>query len=469
VIHSPSRWSEALSLPERHFSYYPFFLATLSSLLKKETSLRVRLVDGCLERLDERAYLHKILALEPRYLLVESASLTYPENRDLALQVKKRLGTRLLFCGAHVTAFPRQALADGIDFVFRGEFVQSVYRFFREGEKRSVCRIREPEDAPAFEDMPWPEDEDVSRMDYGEPGEPSSRYREIQIYATRGCRGRCSYCVARHLYYRTSRHACRDPLDVCREMESLKRKYPSLEGFFFDEEDHFSDPGFLRDFCNILVSRKNRLAIEALGKMEHVPLGLLPRMREAGYYQLRVGGESFHPAIRRFSGKRFTTDLLERFLAGCRNHGIAVYMSFQVGLPGSTVERDLFTLSRLKQYLEDGRIANAQISLFTPFPGTPAHRIVLKHGAFADRDLSRYNGGARAVVHWPSYPAKEIEAVYRRFVLTRDHVLLKKRLRSGKSLAWLWDRARKNPPGVLVKKIRRRIAAEREYRRLAGI
>ena len=47
IIHSPSRWSEGVRNAYHWFAYYPWELAYLSSLLKKNTQHQVALVDGC--------------------------------------------------------------------------------------------------------------------------------------------------------------------------------------------------------------------------------------------------------------------------------------------------------------------------------------------------------------------------------------------------------------------------------------
>jgi radical SAM superfamily enzyme YgiQ (UPF0313 family) len=461
IVHSPSRWSEAVFEPHRPFVYYPFYLGTLSALLKKETALKIKMVDGCLEKLNAREYLEKILALRPAFLFLESASLMYEENLALALALKKQSGSQILFGGPHVSLYPEKALQDGIDFVFRGEYENSVLSFFQQKKYQGDLKIFDQEKAVDFKTMPWPEDDDVSRMQYGIPGEPSSDYKEIQMYATRGCRGACTFCVVRHVYYKTPRHIARDPLDVVHEMFSLKRKYPELEGFFFDEEDHFDNRNFLIHFCNELIRRHNVLKIEGLGRMGGVHLDLLPLLKKAGYYKIRIGVESLHPDIQKAIRKRIPIASFEHFLLACKQNQLDVYTTFQVGLPGSTREKDLFTLSHLKKYLKQDLIKNLQVSIYTPFPGTPG--FIEAKPYLTSQNFFDFNGGEQSVVNWPDYHSRDIQRTYREFLTVRDHIQLFARLRSKQAGSWLWDKFRKHSLPSLASKITRRLAREFDY------
>ncbi len=461
IVHSPSRWSEAVFQPHRHFVYYPFYLGTLSTLLKKETALRIKMVDGCLEKLDTEQYFQKILALQPAFLFIESASLLYEENLAMALALKKQIGTQILFGGPHVSLYPEKALQDGIDFVFRGEYENSVLSFFQKKKQQGSQKIFDQEEPVAFRQMPWPEDEDVSRMQYGIPGEPSSDYKEIQMYATRGCRGGCTFCVVRHVYYQAPRHIARDPLDVVNEMFALKEKYPELEGFFFDEEDHFDNSDFLIQFCNELIRRNNTLKIEGLGRIGGARLDLLPLLKKAGYYKIRIGVETLHPDIQKSIRKRIPIAQFENFLIACKQNLLDAYTTFQVGLPGSTREKDLFTLSHLKKYLKQELIKNLQVSIFTPFPGTPGFAEAKPY--LNSQNFLDFNGGEQSVVNWPEYHSKDIQRTYQDFLTLRDHIQLFTRLRSKQGIPWLLDKFRKHSLRSLISKTSRRLSTELKY------
>jgi anaerobic magnesium-protoporphyrin IX monomethyl ester cyclase len=465
VIYSPSRWSEAVNDPDRHFTYYPVFLATLTSLLKKETSLSIKMMDGCLEKLSFTSYLQQILPLRPQYLFMESDSTLYRENLQLALALKNSIGTRILFAGPHVTNDPQTALSDGIDFVFLGEYEGAVLSFFKDNKFSGTERVFSPDYSVPFSSYPPPEDEDVSRMAYALPGEPSSRHREIQIYASRGCVGQCPFCVARNSYYQSApqSHRSRSYHDVVDEMVHLKSKYQDLEGFFFDEEDHFGNPEFICSFCEEIIRRKLDFRIEALGRLSSIRSEWLPLLRKAGYYQLRIGIESLDTQVQQSIRKIINRKKLEAFLENCNAEGISVYGTFQVGLPASTREKDLFTLSCIKEYLLRGWLAHVQVSIFTPLPGTPLFSELKQKGGLVSEFFEDYNGGEKSVVNWPEYPADEITKTYRDFLSLRDHTQLWTRFRRGEGWSWLYRKFRTHSLYNLGVKIKRRISSETRY------
>jgi len=463
LIHSPSRWSEIVNSFERHFSYYPFFLAYLSSLLKKETALKIKMVDGCLEKLDYEQYFLKIKQLSPEFLFMDPGSLVFNQNVELAKSLKKECGTTILFGGPHASTFPEDTLKKGIDFVFCGTYENSVLSFFKEKKYLTDQKIFYPLDKISFDEFPFPEDNDVSRLEYAVPGEPSSSYKEIQIYATRGCNGMCPFCVAKNIFYKKSFHISRKVFDVISEMQYLKQKYPEIEGFFFDEEDHFGDIDFIKGFIKELIQNNNHLKIEALGRIDNIPLEILPLLKKAGYYKLRVGIESFHKDIQRNINKIINPEKAEVFLKECRKYNIDIYMTFQVGLPESTREKDNFTLKIIKDFLKESLLTNVQVSIFTPLPGTPFYKVLQKKGYLISDNFEEYNGGEKVVVNYPDYSTKEIQATYFKFISERDHIQLLQQLKTIKIVPFFFKKYKKYSLLYIFKKIIRRIFNETRY------
>ena len=205
IIHSPSRWSEGVKNEHHWFAYYPWELACLSSLLKKETKHHICFIDGCLEKLDADSYVQKIIDLKPDWLIIESATRMIEENVEMALKVKNRLGTKLVFTGAHASAYPELLQNQGIDYVCVGEYEYTVLDLLQNKPVEDILGLYPNPRRPLLEvnELPWPEDTDVSRLAYGKPGEPSSEYLEIQMYGSRGCPMSCDFCVASLLIFFT--------------------------------------------------------------------------------------------------------------------------------------------------------------------------------------------------------------------------------------------------------------------------
>lgn len=128
IIHSPSRWTT--SVAQNPFFWYPWELAYLSSLLKRETDCDVTFVDGCLEKLNVQQYIEKVAPLKPNYLVMESSTRTIEDDKLFACEIKKLTGAKLIFCGPHPTAFPEETL-EWADHVCQGEYELTVLDSFK--------------------------------------------------------------------------------------------------------------------------------------------------------------------------------------------------------------------------------------------------------------------------------------------------------------------------------------------------
>lgn len=464
ILHSPSRWSEIIEEDERFFCYYPFHLAYLSSLLKKNTPFKIKMIDGVLNQLDSNAYYQKISKYSPRFLFMDSSQQTFNENLNLAMKLKQNLGTVICFGGPYVSAFPDESLNHGIDYVFTGEYENSVLQFFLQKQYESKQKVFPPDDSLTFKGFPWPEDDDVTRISYSIPGEPSSDYKEIQIYGTRGCNGSCSFCVAKSLYYQSKKPENRDPEDVVNEMNHLNKKHPQIQGYFFDEEDHFCHPSFNEELCHTLINNPIPYKIEALGRFQNINDHLIPLLKKAGYYKLRIGIETFDHDVQKAIHKTFSYDQLIKFLKLCKKHKIKIYGTFQVGLPESTLKKDRQTLSTLKQLIKKRYFSNVQISIFTPLPGTPSFQKFKENRYLKTFDYSQYNGGSNSVVNNPSYPSSQINQMHELFLTTRDHEFFKLKLTSpGECLYWIFKQYKNHSLKHFLYKILKKIKQELDF------
>ncbi len=268
IIHSPSRWTT--SVAQNPFTWYPWELAYLSALLKRETDNRVTFVDGCLEKLDVDRYAEKIIALKPDYLIMESSTRTIRADMEMAVKVKAATGARLIFCGPHPTVFPEETL-EKADFVCQGEYEITVLELLQGNSVQTIRGLFPNPRRPVIEDidyLPWPEDEDVRRIDYGTPGVPGTNYLEVQMYASRGCPFQCNFCVCGNIYYDRPNWRPRNIEDVMAEIQYLKQKYPEMEGVFFDEESHNQDPAHFNRFLDAIIAHgHNNLQIRCDGEL----------------------------------------------------------------------------------------------------------------------------------------------------------------------------------------------------------
>lgn len=407
VILFPSRWDSGVP-GVAPFQFYPYELALLSALLKRELPQHtVKFLDGNLEGWDGDRYIAEIAEYAPDVLICELSALTYP---TMTRVMQTQSDCDAILCGPMAHDAER-AHSDGWTKTIAGEYELAVLEL--------LGGIVPPEartDAGLInlDWLPWPEDEDVDRSRYYEINHYAPPAM-IQVYPTRGCPLSCTFCVVPTYYGghgKTSRsHRCRNVGDVCDEIEYLTELYPNFKGCYFNEEAHSANPEWLASFCEELMRRGlNRYQYDAMCGMWTFTPELVKLCAAAGYKQIRFGMESTSEAVGKAIKKTIHKDKTEQFLGWLKEAGIGAYVTIQVGAMGSSETSDLATIADVKRWIQRGMIQKWQLSTSTPQPSTPFYDLAKSSGWLVTNDINEYDG-MRAVVNYPLYPATRIQAV----------------------------------------------------------
>ncbi len=421
MVHVPSRWS----LGVQNFTncaYYPWQLAYTSSLLKRETGHEVKFLDGVLKGWDFSAYFARLIEEQPDWLIMESSSRTIAEDLRLAGAVKAALGTRLVFTGQHPMAEPESVLQVA-DHVCLGEYEYTVLDLVQGKDPARIPGVypNARRDLLDVDSLPYPEDDDVRRIDYHEP---NCRYHQIQMYASRGCPRRCNFCAAATLYYDQLNWRPRNVHDVVGEIRHLAGKYPAMEGVFFDEEVHN-----IRKSFNIALARAIRQAgldhfkYEALCEYVSLDPEALEEMRQAGYYKIRFGVETGSDAVAETMGlgKKHDLKKLRSILKFGKNLGLVFYATFSIGGWGSRPEEDQKTVDLIEDLSSRGWLDEIQVSINTPQPGTDFYQHCVEKGWLKpEAAWEDFDGNGGVVVDYPHYPAEAIQDLFRQSLAAFD-------------------------------------------------
>jgi|GEM_PF-268678 len=415
MVHVPSRWS----LGVKNFTncgYYPWQLAYTSALLKRETGHEIKFLDGVLKGWGFDAYFARLTEERPDWLIMESSSRTINEDIKLARAVKQAFGTRLIFTGQHPMARPEEVLQVA-DFVCQGEFEYAVLELIQGKDPRHISGVypNGNRELLNIDSLPHPEDDDIRRIDYHEP---NCRYRQIQMYASRGCPRRCNFCAAATLYYDELNWRPRNVDDVVEEIRLLKEKYPEMEGVFFDEEVHNIKKSF-----NIALAQAIRLAnldhlkYEALCEYGSLDETALKEMRDAGYYKIRFGIETASDVVAQKMqlGKKHHPAKLRSILKFGKSLGFVFYATFSVGGLGSDRSEDQKTVDLIYELTSQGLLDEVQVSINTPQPGTDFYKSCVEN-SFLETGVEwqDFDGNGHVVVNYPHYPAREIQKMFKK-------------------------------------------------------
>lgn len=422
------------------YTYYPRDLAYLSSLLKRNTDHNVKLIDGCLLRYDKEKYAEVLINEKPDWLVFENSTRTFGEDEWIARKVKEETGTKVMITGQHVTAFPEEGLSFA-DTVVQGEFLKSALDFFKNGAKPKKLIPFDLSGLIDVKDLPFPEDDDISRYEYAQNSDLVCEYREIQIYATRGCPYGCIYCVARHSYFGGPQFRTRPVDDVIAEIRLMDEKYPDLEGFFFDDEIHNSNIRYTKELAQAIIDAGlNHFKYDAMCAYNTFDDESLELMKRAGYYKVRLGIETASDISADQMGLKgkYRPEKLYKILEKAKSVGIKVFGTFTLGGRGTSETEDMKTVKLMADLIESDLLYDCQISICTPQPGTPFFNWAKSEGLLDTVDWNRFDGGEDAVISMPEYPADRIREMRKSALLAYDNA---RKIRDGKLFAENWSKS----------------------------
>jgi len=273
----------------------------------------------------------------------------------------RALGIPVVMGGLHITSTPGEAEALGITAV-RGEGELAwplILRDAARGALEPVYDLLGQEFDLRNAPMPAYELLDIDR------------YNRITVQTSRGCPWRCTFCASSILL--TRKYKQKPIARVLAEIDRVRELWPRpfIE---FADDNSFVNRDYWHELLPQLQKRRFRWFAETdLSVYEDE--ALLEKMRTAGCAQVLIGFES--PVAQGLSGVESRRDFKRARFADYReairriqSHGITVNACFVLGLDGHGP--DVF--DALYAFVRDALPFDVQITVPTPFPGTPLYR-----------------------------------------------------------------------------------------------
>lgn len=296
---------------------------------------------------------------------------TYKSALRLAENIKQQSPeSKIVVGGPHVTFLPEETLFDSscIDVVVRGEgeltFVELIKAFNEEKNIDDILGITFRKGKQIVSTKSRPVEKDLDLIPF-----PGRKYYNENLYefnaivASRGCPGRCIFCVARSMSdncYRT------------RSKENIIKELETLQG---EKEIAFYDNTFMgssRKAYELLKELKKanlNISWSAELRADQANEELFELLRECGCVGVQFGVESGSDLVLKKIGKGISKDKIISSIQIARNKGLNVACSFCVGHPFDTQETIKETVSFIKEIRSFG--AQCVATIVTPFPGTP--------------------------------------------------------------------------------------------------
>lgn len=286
-------------------------------------------------------------------------------------QLYRARNTPVVIGGLHATALPDEAGKHATS-VIVGEGELSWLQVLEDaqaGQLQPIYRSQPREFDLASRPMPAFELLDMNR------------YNRITIQTTRGCPWRCAFCASSILLTRRYKHK-----PIAKVLEEVDRvcalwPRPFLE---FADDNSFVDRSYWKELLPQLAMRRVRWFTEtdiSVGEDEE----LLTLMRQAGCAQVLIGLES--PTPQGLTGLELRCDWKysrwERYqqaIHAIQSKGIRVNGCFILGIDG----QDGRIFDQVFDFAQQLELYDVQITLLTPFPGTPLYQQLLQQGRMID-------------------------------------------------------------------------------------
>jgi radical SAM superfamily enzyme YgiQ (UPF0313 family) len=280
----------------------------------------------------------------------------------------RRTGVRVAMGGLHVSVRPQEA-AEHANHVIIGEGENvwpAVVEACRQGQERGIWRAAEqgPVDVGC---LPLPRYDLLA----------DRPYNRFTVQTSRGCPWRCDFCASNvMLRQKYRKRPVPDVIRDIREIAALRRR-PFLE---FADDNTFVDKEWGKDLCRQLAPLRLKWFTETDISVAD-DSELLELMRRARCRQVLIGLESPEQSAldgmemkTNFKARRWDTyvDAVRRI----QDHGITVNGCFILGLDRHTP--DIFP--EVLEFALRVPLYDVQITVLTPFPGTPFYDRLLREG-----------------------------------------------------------------------------------------
>ncbi|MFH1760770.1 MAG: radical SAM protein, partial [bacterium] len=424
-VRAGSRWPFT-SLPEAdgkiHYIPFPFFLAYATALLKKNHK-DAFLIDAIAQGIDTTGLLNEIASYRPKLIIIETSTASFENDINIIKQIKTREpNTDIALCGPHASACAKEIMSQypAIEYILAGEYEETLLEFVEALEQdkelnpiaglmfRSNGKTRLNPDRPAIhclDDLPWPERKDVPIYKYndGFAGMPKPN---VQMWSSRGCHYKCSFCLWPQTIYRPHHYRTRNPFDVVDEMEYLVREFNFL-AVYFDDDVFNADKNHVQSICRQIIKRKINVPWAAMGRADLMDNEMLLIMADAGLYAFKYGIESADERILQNCGKNLDLARAREIIKQTKSLGIKVHLTFCLGLPGETRQ----TADKTRQFIEQTQPDSYQLSLATAFPGTEYFKYAQEHGLLTSDQWADYDAGSKSTVKTQALSCREIERI----------------------------------------------------------
>jgi radical SAM superfamily enzyme YgiQ (UPF0313 family) len=394
----------------------PLGLAYIASYLEKN-NIKVRIIDAIAEKLDLAALLETVADI-PRFIGITATTMTVKSALENAASCRIKFPQAIIVLGGvHPTLMPEDVLVNTqVDFIIRGEGEESFLKLINGMDKDNIPGLSYRKDGKYvhnpygelikdLDTLPFPAYHLLPIANYKAALGSYKRLPVISMISTRGCPGKCTFCLGSYLGGHVRMHSVRYLID---EIKMLQRDFGIKEISFYD--DTFTTYKHkVQEFCRQIIEEKIDLTWVCFARVDFIDGETLMLMKKAGCHQIMYGIESGNEQILKNIKKMTSMDKAKEMVALTKKIGIECRTAFMLGNPGETEET-------MQQTLDFAKKLDPDIALFnitTPYPGTEMYAWADKNNYLKTKDWSLYDL-SNAVMELPSVSSKKVEEFYKK-------------------------------------------------------
>jgi hopanoid biosynthesis associated radical SAM protein HpnJ len=377
------------------------------------------------------------IARDHEHVIIHTSTPSLRNDCKVAEAIKaQRPETVIGFVGAHAAVLPTETLkaSPSIDWVGRKEFdftckevaegrpLAGVAGLSYRDKEGKIRHNPERELIHNMDELPWVADVYKRDLTIEKYFIGYLQHPYVSLYTGRGCPAQCTFClwpqtIGGHKY------RVRSPQNVADEMAYMKKTFPQVREFFFDDDTFTANLPRAREIAKKLAPLGVDWSCNSRANLDY---DTIKSFKDSGLRLFLVGYESGNDDILQRIKKGVTMDEMRRFTRSCHQAGVVVHGTFILGLPVETPASIENTINFAKEL----DVFSLQVSLAAPYPGTELYEMARQNGWFAKRDkadIIHTDGFQDSSLEYPGLNKEEIfEAVdrfYRSYYLRPKPIL----------------------------------------------
>jgi hopanoid biosynthesis associated radical SAM protein HpnJ len=371
------------------------------------------------------------------HVIINTSTPSLKNDCKVAEAIKdQKPSTKIGFIGAHAMVLPTETLkaSRAIDWVGRKEFdftckevaegrdLATVAGLSYKDKDGKIKHNPEREMIQNMDSLPWVADVYKRDLQIEKYFIGYLMHPYVSLYTGRGCPAQCTFClwpqtIGGHKY------RVRSPQNVADEMAHMKKLFPQVREFFFDDDTFTANLPRAREIAKKLGPLGLTWSCNSRANLDY---DTIKSFKDNGLRLFLVGYESGNDETLTRIKKGVTTDEMRRFTKACHKAGVVIHGTFILGLPVETKE----TIEQTINFAKELDVFSLQVSLAAPYPGTELYEMAKLNGWFTKKDktdLVEGDGFQQSALEYPGLSKDEIfesvERFYHRYYLRPKPIL----------------------------------------------